>query len=87
MRGHRHLEFEQLLHDLAVLGLVAFGLWIVVCAMGWAAGFTTVAREPAIRFMAAVLVLLVPSVVYADLKGLRYRSMTPEERLGLAHER
>jgi hypothetical protein len=87
MRGRNHLEFEQLLHDLTVLGVAAFGLWIVVCAMGWAAGFTAIAPEPAIRFMAAVLVLLVPSVVYSDLKGWRYRSMTPEERLGLAHER
>ena len=87
MRGQKHLEFEQLLHDLAVLGVVAFGVWIVVGAMGWAAGFTTLAREPAIRFMAAVLVLMVPSVVYPDLKGWRYRSMTSEERLGLAHER
>jgi hypothetical protein len=87
MRGHKQLEFERLLHDLAILGLAAFGLWTVVGAMGWAGGFSTIAREPAIRFMAAVLVLMVPSVVYPDLKAWRYRSMTSEERLGLSHER
>jgi hypothetical protein len=87
MRGNHHLEFEQLLHDLAVLGVAAFGLWIVLSAMGWASGFTTIAREPAIRFMAAVLVLVAPSVVYPDLKAWRYRGMSPEERLGFAPER
>jgi hypothetical protein len=86
MKRSKHVEFEQLLRDLAVLGVVAFGLWVVAGAMGWAAGVTTLAREPSIRFMAAVLVLLIPSVVYADLKGWRYRSMNAEERLGFAHE-
>jgi hypothetical protein len=87
MRGQKHLEFEQLLHDLAVLGVAAFLFWFVAGAMGWAAGFSIIAREPAIRFMAAVLVLLVPSVIYPDLKSWRYRSLSAEERLGLTHGR
>ena len=86
MRGQNHLEFEQFLHDLALLGVVAFGIWVVVGAMGWAAGLATIAPEQAIRFMAAILVLMVPSVVYPDLKAWRYRAMSPEERLGFAPE-
>jgi hypothetical protein len=55
--------------------------------MSWAAGFATIAREPAIRFMAAIIVLLIPEVVYSDLKDLIYRSVSAEERLGLATDR
>ena len=86
MRGEDHFQFEHFLHDLALLGVVAFGIWVVAGAMGWAAGFATITPDQAIRFMAAVLVLMIPSVVYPDLKAWRYRAMSPEERFGFARE-
>jgi hypothetical protein len=81
------LDFEQLLHHLALLGVAAFFLWGTAGVMSWAAGFATIAREPAIRFMAAVMVLLVPEIIYSDLKGLLFRSITAEERLDLTSGR
>jgi hypothetical protein len=83
----RRLDFEALLHHLAILGVAAFLLWGTAGVMSWAAGFATIAREPAIRFMAAIIVLLIPEVVYSDLKDLIYRSVSAEERLGLATDR
>jgi len=44
------------------------------------------AGKPA-QIMAAIIVLLIPEVVYSDLKDLIYRSVSAEERLGLATER
>jgi len=80
------LDFERLLHHLAILGVGAFLVWGTAGAMSWAAGLATIAREPAIRFMAAIIVLLVPEIVYGDVKDLVYRSVTDEDRLGLSHQ-
>ena len=80
------LDFERLLHHLAVLGVSAFLLWGTAEVMSWAAGYAAIAREPAIRFMAAIIVLLVPEIVYADVKDLLYRSVSAEDRLGLTHQ-
>ncbi len=77
-------EFERFLHRLAILGVVGLFAWVIVGAMGVAAGYIEIAREPAIRFMTAILVLMMPSVIYPDIQKLRYRGLTPEERLGLA---
>ena len=33
--------------------------------------------------MAAIMVLLVPEIVYSDLKDLLYRSIPADERLGI----
>ena len=85
MRGHR-LEFEELLRHLALLGLGAFVIWFVAGTFGIVAGFATIARDPAIRFMTAILVLMVPYVVYPDLKAMRYRGLSTEERLGFTAE-
>jgi hypothetical protein len=81
------IDFEQLLHHLALLGVAAFFLWGTAGVMSWAAGLATIAREPAIRFMAAIMVLLVPEIVYSDLRALLFRSITAEERLNLASGR
>jgi hypothetical protein len=81
------IDFESLIHHLALLGVAALFLWGTAGAMSWAAGIATIAREPAIRFMAAIMVLLVPEVVYSDLKALLFRSITAEERLNLASDR
>ena len=78
--------FEDFLHHLAVLGVSAFAVWLVASASGLAAGYLQFQQDPAVRFMAAVLVLVLPSVVYPDLLALRYRSLTREERLGFARD-
>ena len=87
MRREHRLEFEQLLHHFALVGVGAFLLWAAIGAMSLAAGLVTIAWEAAIRFMAAVLVLMVPEVVYPDLKDLRYRSLSAEERMGFSADR
>ncbi len=84
MKGKARREFEELLHYLAVIGVIAFFAWLVVGAMGLVSGYLEVARDPAIRFMTAILVLMMPSVVYPDIRQLRYRGMAPEERFGFA---
>jgi hypothetical protein len=71
------VDFEEMIHHLAVLGVAAFLLWGAAGVMSWAAGLATIAREPAIRFMAAIMVLVVPEVD---------RSVSAEGRLGVATE-
>lgn len=75
--------FEEFLRHLALIGIAAFILWLIAGASELAAGYLQFQEDPAVRFMTAVLVLVLPSVVYPDLRALRYRSLTAEERLGL----
>ena len=74
------MDFEEMLRHLALLGVAAFFIWLVAEGLGLIAGFAEISSDPAIRFMAAILVLMLPYVVYPDLKAMRYRGLAPDER-------
>jgi hypothetical protein len=84
MSGTIRIDFDDLLRHFAILGTLAFGAWLCFGAMGYAAGVIEISALPAIRFMFAILVLVLPTVVVPDLRRLRYRGMSAEERLGLS---
>src|SRR5207245_6811506 len=77
---HLEIEFDDLLRHLAIVGIAAFAAWLCVGAMGYAAGYLQIAATPAIRFMVAILVLVLPTVIVPDLRRLRYRHLSLEER-------
>ena len=87
MRGTARMEFEELLHHMALLGVAAFGVWLLIGAMGFSTGYIQVAQAPAIRFMTAILVLMMPHVLYPDIKELRFRQMSGDERAGFVRRR
>ena len=79
---HIEVDFNDLLRHLAIVGIVAFCVWLCVGAMGYAAGYIQFSPVPAIRFMVAILVLVLPTLVVPDLRRLRYRHLSPEARSG-----
>jgi hypothetical protein len=79
---HLEVDFDDLLRHLAIVGIVAFGVWLSIGSMGYAAGYLLFSAVPAIRFMVAILVLVLPTVVVPDLRSLRYRHLSPEARTG-----
>jgi hypothetical protein len=84
MRGRTRLGFDEFLHHLALVGVTAFVLWLAASALGFTAGLVSLEQVPAIRFMTAILVLVMPDVVYADLRELWLRRLSPDERAGFA---
>jgi hypothetical protein len=80
------MTLEDFLHRIALIGVGSFGVWLIGSALGVAAGYVPVAPGHMIRFMAATLVLLLPTVVYPYVDQLRDRAVTSAERLGLAQD-
>lgn len=91
MRGNQHHTmklvdrpaFESYLKLLAVIGMSGLGLWLVVAAIGLVSGVASVDPSAVFPFLVSVLVLVVPSVVYPELRRWPYRHLSAAARLGL----
>jgi hypothetical protein len=91
MRGEQHHTmrlvdrpaFESYLKLLAVVGMSGLGLWLVVAAIGLVTGVASVDPSAVFPFLVSVLVLVVPSVVYPELRRWPYRHLSAAARLGL----
>ena len=75
--------FEGYLQLLAVVGMTGLGLWLLIAALGLISGVVSVDPGAVFPFLAAILVLLVPSVVYPEIRRWPYRHLSSAERLGL----
>src|SRR3954451_1412061 len=90
MRGHEHdvklferPAFEGYLQLLAVVGMTGLGLWLLVAALGVVSGVASVDVGAVFPFLLAILTLLVPSVLYPELRRWPYRHLSAAQRLGL----
>jgi hypothetical protein len=75
--------FESFLKLLAVIGMSGLGLWLVVAAIGLVSGVASVDPSAVYPFLVSVLVLVVPSVLYPEIRRWPYRHLTAAARLGL----
>ena len=75
--------FEGYLQILAVVGMSGLGLWLLVAALGLVSGVASVDPGAVFPFLLAILTLLVPSVLYPELRRWPYRHLSPAQRLGL----
>jgi hypothetical protein len=76
--------FEGYLRLLAVVGMSGLGLWLLVAAVGLVTGVASVDPGAVFPFLASVLVLLVPSVLYPEIRRWPYRHLSAAQRLGLS---
>ena len=91
MRGESHRTvklierpaFEGYLQILALVGMMGLGLWMLIAALGLVSGVVSVDPSAASPFLLAVLTLLVPSVVYPEIRSWPYRHLSAAQRLGL----
>ncbi len=91
MRGHHHhtvklIErpaFEGYLRLLAVVGMSGLGLWLLVAALGLVSGVASVDPSAVFPFLLAILTLLIPSVVYPEIRRWPYRHLSAAQRLGV----
>ena len=75
--------FESYLKLLAVVGMSGLGLWLVVAAIGLVSGVASVDPGAVFPFLVSVLVLVVPSVLYPEIRSWPYRHLSAAARLGL----
>jgi hypothetical protein len=75
--------FEGYLQLLAIVGMSGLGLWLLVAAIGLVSGVASVDPGAVFPFLLAILTLLVPSVLYPELRRWPYRHLSPAQRLGL----
>ena len=91
MRGQHHRTaklierpaFEGYLQLLAVVGMTGLGMWLLVAALGTVSGVASVDLGAVFPFLLAILTLLVPSVVYPEIRRWPYRHLSAAQRLGL----
>ena len=91
MRGNHHRNvklidrpaFEGYLQLLAVVGMTGLGLWLLTAALGLVSGVASVDPSAVFPFLLAILVLLVPSVLYPELRRWPYRHLSAAQRLEL----
>ena len=91
MMGHHHHSvklidrpaFEGYLQLLAVVGMSGLGLWLLVAALGLVTGVASVDPGAVYPFLLAILTLLVPSVLYPEIRRWPYRHLSAAQRLGL----
>jgi hypothetical protein len=75
--------FEGYLQLLAIVGVAALGMWLLIAGLGLVAGVVVVDASQVYPFLFAVLVLLVPSVAYPEIRHWPYRHLSAAQRLGL----
>jgi hypothetical protein len=75
--------FESYLKLLAVVGMTGFGLWLLIAALAVVSGVASVDPGAVFPFLLAVLTLLVPRVLYPEIRRWPYRHLSAAQRLGL----
>ncbi len=75
--------FEGYLRLLAEVGIAALGLWLLIAGLGLVTGVAAVDGGGVLPFLLAVGTLLVPSLLYPEIRRWPYRHLSAAERLGL----
>ena len=75
--------FEGYLQLLSVIGIAGLGTWLLIASLGMVAGLAVVDVTQVYPFLLAILTLLVPSVLYPEIRRWPYRHMSAAQRLGL----
>jgi len=75
--------FEGYLQLLSIVGVAALGIWLLIGTFGLVAGVAVVDVSQAYPFLLAILTLLVPSVLYPEIRRWPYRHLSAAQRLGL----
>jgi hypothetical protein len=75
--------FEGYLQLLAVVGLTGLGVWLLIAALALMFGVASVDPGALVPFLLAVLTLLVPRLLYPEIRRWPYRHLSAAQRLDL----
>src|SRR5215211_9320919 len=79
-----HIDFDELMRALTVVGFVALTAWVMASGVGMLSGYVTVAPSATLRFLLAVLILVFARRTYWEVREWRWRKLPADERFGFA---
>ncbi len=85
MHSHGHLDFDELMRSLTLVGLVGLMTWAAVGALGLIAGYVEISPGATLRFLLAIVVLVFARRAYWQLREWRWRRLPVDERSGFAN--
>ena len=84
MRTATHLDFDELLGHLMLVGFMGLVAWALVAAFGFIAGVIQVDPQASLRFLLAILILVFTRRTYWEIHQWRSGKLQPDERFGFA---
>jgi hypothetical protein len=84
MERHRHLDVDELMRSLTLVGFAALMTWAAVGTLGVIGGYVEISPGATIRFLFAVLVLVFARRTYRRLLIWRWHRLPVDERFGFA---
>jgi hypothetical protein len=85
MNARRHMDLDELMRSLMVVGFVALMTWMAVGVLGVIAGYLEISPRATLRFLLAVLVLVFARRTYWRLREWQWKHQPADERLGFAN--
>jgi len=85
MRAHARLELDLLMRHLMVVGFIALAGWTLTAAAGYVSDTITIAPQPTLRFLLAILILVFSRRTYWELREWRWSKLSPDERSGFTN--
>jgi hypothetical protein len=85
MQGQSHLDFDELMRSLTLVGFVGLATWAAVGALGLIAGYVEISPGATLRFLAAILVLVFARRTYWQIREWRWRRLPPDSRSGFVN--
>lgn len=81
----RHIDFDELMRVLTVIGFVALAAWVATSSLGMIAGYVAISPPATLRFLLAVLVLVFARRTYWEIREWRWGKLPPDERFGFTN--
>ena len=81
----RHIDFDGLMHLMAVTGFIALAAWVLASSIGVISGYVSVSPQATLRFLLAVLILVFARRTYWEVREWRWGKLPPDERFGFSN--
>jgi hypothetical protein len=80
-----HIDFDELMRALTVVGFVALAAWVMASGIGVLSGYVSVSPSATLRFLLAVLILVFARRTYWEVREWRWGKLPPDERYGFSN--
>jgi hypothetical protein len=80
-----HIDFDELMRALTVVGLVALTAWVMASGVGVLSGYVAISPSATLRFLLAVLILVFARRTYWEVREWRWGKLPPDERYGFSN--
>ena len=73
-----HIDFDELMRVLTVVGFIALATWVTASSVGVISGYVAVSPPATLRFLLAVLIVVFARRTYWELREWRWGKLPPD---------